>query len=149
MTIAFLGRCGPERGRAALATAEGHALRSFRVRLDRLAPMGNPRRPSALSLLVTDGHDQAVALMNALRPAMWEAADAEPDTRPAKPHVTVARPPRHASPDERRAAIEWAASQPPVGEMLTIDRICLYTWSDDRRLRQFRVVEQTPLLAAP
>jgi len=149
MTVAFLGGCGAERAAAAFATARPHQSSSFAITLDRLAPMGNPRRPSALSVLLADGHDAAVAVIDALRSAMWEAAGAEPDTRPAKPHITVARPPRKASASERRAAVDWATSKPAIGETLTIDRLCLYTWSDDRRHRQFRVVDQLPLSAPP
>lgn len=146
MTVAFLGACGSGRAKAAFATAEGHDASAFRIELDRLVPMGDPRRPSALSALVAEGHDEAVAIMDTLRPTMWRAAEAKPDGRPAKPHITVARPPRRAGASERRAAIEWAASKPPIGVTLTIDRLCLYTWSEDRRLRQFRVVDEVPLL---
>ncbi|HHH29547.1 MAG TPA: hypothetical protein ENK57_14535, partial [Polyangiaceae bacterium] len=123
MTVAFLGGCGRERAEAAFATASGHTLSAFAVTLDRLAPMGNPRRPSALSVLVARGHDEAATVMSLLRPAMWEAAGAKPDTRPAKPHITVARPPRKAGAKERPAAVEWATSKPPIGEVLTIDRL--------------------------
>ena len=147
LTVAFLGGCGAERAKVAFATATDHPLAAFRVELDRLAPMGNPRRPSALSLLVSGGHDEAVAIIESLRPVMWRAAEAERDTRPALPHVTVARPPRRATATERRVAVEWAERKPRLGEILTIDRLCLYTWSDDRRARQFRVVDEIPFLA--
>lgn len=149
MTVAFLGGCGEERARAAFAWAVNGAIDipggPFDVTLGALAPMGNPRRPSALSVLLQSGLDEAVTIIAALRPAMWAATSARPDHRAPKPHITVARPPRRATGAQRRAAVAWAESIAPLGDGVTIDRLCLYTWSEDRKVRQFREVASTPL----
>jgi 2'-5' RNA ligase len=145
MTVAFLGGCGEEAARSAFVLAEGHPAPPFTVTLGGLAAMGNPRRPSALSLLLEEGRDQAVAIIAALRDDMCKLAGARPDDRPPKPHITVARPPRRANGSERRAAVAWAESVAPLGAKVTVDRLCLYTWSEDRKVRQFREVASTPL----
>jgi 2'-5' RNA ligase len=148
-TVAFLGGCGPERARR--AWEEVHRLEgsSFSVSLGGLKAMGNPRRPSALSVVVDQGHPQAVALIESLRGPMIEVAGARPDPRPVLPHITVARVERKASACQRRAALAWVESKAPVGAELTIDRICLYTWAENRPIRQFRKVEQRLLDGRP
>ena len=144
-TVAFLGPCGEEAARAAFATAT-EEVTPIPVRLGRLVPMGPPRRPSALSLELEDGREEVAALITRWRPAMWRAASAREDDRPAKPHITVLRPPRRASPAERQRALDWAARQPPVNVAVTLDRLALYTWAEDRRRRQFQVVASRPFL---
>src|SRR5688572_3648888 len=63
LTVAFLGRAGPDRARAAWAVAEGVRAQPFVARLGALKAMGNPRRPSAFSVLLGAGHDEAVAIV--------------------------------------------------------------------------------------
>jgi 2'-5' RNA ligase len=145
LTVAFLGACGEERALAAWRTLDGFDHDAVEVSLGGLVPMGNPRRYSALSVLLVSGGAQTAALIGAVREPMWAAAAARPDDRPPQPHLTVARPTRAASAAERRAALAWATGKPPVGAHVLIDRIALYTWSDDRQLRQFRIFVERPL----
>jgi 2'-5' RNA ligase len=140
MTVAFLGPCGEEKAQRAWSLASTYEGEPFEVVLDRLVGMGNPRRPSALSLLLAEGREAGVAVIRALRDRMIEAAEARADTRPPKPHITVARPARKAGAAQRHEAFTWALNQPAVRERVTLDTICLYTWSRDRRARQFQVV---------
>jgi RNA 2',3'-cyclic 3'-phosphodiesterase len=79
---------------------------------------------------------------------MCDAAGVRRDERPPRFHVTVGRPKRAPSPAERRAAIAWAKSKPPVGARIVIDRLALYTWSENRKERQFRIVRERPLQSA-
>ncbi len=142
MTVAFLGAVGPEAAERAWATVLGYQSSPIELSLGGLRAMGNPRRPSALSVLVESGNDRVAALIAALRGPACAAADARPDDRPPLPHITIARPARDASADERRAAVEWARAQPPVNAKVVLDRLVLFTWATDRRERQFRVVHQ-------
>ena len=143
LTVAFLGPVGAERAAAGWQqiTSDHPAVE---VSLGAVEPMGNPRRPSALSVIVADGFEVVADLVSALRDPILRAAEARPDTRPPKPHITVARPARNARGPARRAAIDWARARPSVGARVTLDRIALYTWAADRRERQFRIVEQHP-----
>ncbi len=148
-TVAFLGGCAPERAQRAWATADRLGSSSFGVALGGLKALGNPRRPSALSVVIDQGQRQAAALIESLRAPMIEAAGARPDPRPPLPHITVARLGRKATARQRRDALSWVESTPPVGAELTIDRLCLYTWADDRSIRQFRKVEEHRLDRRP
>jgi 2'-5' RNA ligase len=145
MTVAFLGAVGPEAASRAWATVLGYQSSPIELALGPLRAMGNPRRPSALSVLVESGNDRVAALIGALRGPACAAADARPDDRPPLPHITIARPSRSASAEERRAAVAWALAQPAVGAKVVLDRLVLFTWATDRRERQFRIVEQKPL----
>ena len=90
---------------------------------------------------MTVGHDAAVALITAARDEAVAAAGGKPDRHAPKPHVTVARPPRRCTADERRHIVAWAEAKPAIDAAVAIDRLALYTWSDNRgRPRQFRLV---------
>ena len=110
-----------------------------------LKALGNPARPSAYSLTFSRGHGALADLMGRWRGPAYDAAGARPDTREPLPHVTVARPARNADAAPRRAGLVWLDRQtiPPV--TITIDRIALYTWSDDRRRNLFKIVDVRPL----
>ncbi|MBW2455023.1 MAG: hypothetical protein JRI68_10955 [Deltaproteobacteria bacterium] len=141
-TVAFLGPCGAERAHQAWDQVGQRELQSFDVTLGGLKALGNPRSPSALSVVVQEGFERAAELIRSLRAPMIEAAGARPDPRAPLPHITVARIGRKASGHQRRDALAWVEAKAPVGAAVTMDRICLYTWAEDRRVRQFREVEQ-------
>jgi RNA 2',3'-cyclic 3'-phosphodiesterase len=150
MTVAFLGPCGEEAALAAFDTAEPWSSPAVAITLAALSPMGNPRRPSALSVLLERGGAEVSGIVTQLRPAMWRAAGATPDERPAKPHVTVARPRRRADDDERGRALAWAAGKPPLEVDLSVSRLALYTRFDGKsppegRRRAFRIVSSRAL----
>jgi len=144
-TVAFLGRCGEARARAAWATLADHPRGPFVVTLDRLEPFGSRARPSAWSVTFAAGRDELAASIGAWRGPMWEAAGGRPDDRPPLPHVTVLRPRRDASAEARRRALAFAEALPPLGVELRLERLALYAWSDDRRERLFRVVSERGL----
>ncbi len=145
LTVAFLGRCGEERARLGWARTEGYQEPAIAVMLGKLAAMGNPRRPSALSVILEQGFDEVAGLITTLRGTVIEAAGAKPDSRPPRPHITVGRPARKASGRQRRQAIGWALDKAAVAASLTIQRLALYAWSEDRRERQFRIVAERDL----
>lgn len=145
LTVAFLGSCGAELAGRAWEQVRHHEGPVFPVVLGNVAPMGNPRRPSALSVVIEHGHEAVAELIGTLRGPAFEAAKARPERRPPLPHITVARLARKANAHERAAAIAWARSRERLGEQVTLERLALYTWADDRRVRQFQIVEQIPL----
>jgi len=145
-TVAFFGGVGEEAAMRAWHAISEERLEIFDVALGGVAPMGNPRRPSALSVLLTDGREVAASLIARLRPTLIDEAGAKPDTRPPKPHITIARPHRNASAAERRRAVAWAEGKEPIAAQIHIARLALYTWSEDRRARQFRIVASRQLV---
>jgi len=145
-TIAFLGSVGEEAARAAwlraLELVRGEPLQgTFRE----VAPLGHPRRPSALAALVARGAERLAAITTSTRAPMLAAAGAPPDERPALPHVTFARIQRRASHAERRAALAWAQSLTVEGARFETDSVALYTWASDRERRLFQIVEKRSL----
>jgi 2'-5' RNA ligase len=143
-TIAFLGRVGEERARAAFAALDG-PLGPTEVSLGDVVAMGNPRRYSALSALLVDGREAIESAMSARRGAAFDAAGVPHEERPPKAHVTLARPARDATPRARPAGLAWAAGLDLRGVRLRLDRVALYGWSEDRSERLFRVVEERAL----
>lgn len=142
LTVAFLGSCGEDAARRAWAVETPGG--PFKVGLGHLVPMGNPRRPSAVSAVLIPP-DEVADFMGRHRVAMWDAAGALHDARPPKPHCTVGRPPRRTSPEQRDAIMNWAQAQPPVQVEVLLDRLALYTGAEDRRTRRFRIVEERSL----
>jgi 2'-5' RNA ligase len=152
ITVAFLGSCGEARAREAWAHVHEQIRQAppgpLRVTLGGVRPMGNPKRPTALSVVLSRQAGPVADLMGSLREGAWAAAEARSDDRPPLPHITVARPSRRAGGAERRRAIQWALERAPIDADITLDRIALLTWAEDRQRRQFRTVEQRPLAPA-
>ena len=155
ITVAFLGRVEPERASAAWEAtaplARGRFEAPLAARLGRIRPMGAPRRFSALSVVLEEGGGPIAGLMAELRAVAWRAAGAEPDHRPALPHLTVARPTRSAREPARRAALAWAAACGEVGARVTVAELALYTWAertgrDELAGRRFQIVERASLV---
>ena len=139
VTLAFLGACGEERARAAFATIE--AAKPVQVGFGGVQLFGHPRRGTALSATLAAGREVLVARTSEQQDAALSAAEARPETRAPNPHVTIARIARRASKDERERALEWAAEIDLSGLTAVIDRVALYTWSDQRPQVQFRIVD--------
>ena len=79
---------------------------------------------------------------------MWQAAEARRDTRPPLAHVTFARPSRRAALAEQQNALRWAKALELGAPTVRLDKIALYTWSEDRKVTLFRIVQELPLGAA-
>lgn len=148
LTVAFLGAVTEPQARAAFEHAHQFPLTARSVRLGSVECLGSKRRPSAFSALLLDGRAEVEAALGATRHRMWEAAQAQPDTRPPLAHVTLARPVRRATSDEVDHAAHWARGLDLGGPSVQLDSIALYTWSEDRKLALFRKVVSLPLAAA-
>jgi 2'-5' RNA ligase len=150
LTLSFLGGCGDTAAERALSALDAALLRrdlsAIDVSLAKVVPMGSQPEYSALSALLERGRADAEQLISALRDTVSEAAIGRREQRPPKPHVTIARPQRRASEAARQAGLAWAAGLDLRGVGAKLDRIALYTWSeDDRRERLFRIVAERRL----
>ena len=149
MTLAFLGGCGEEAALRALAALDEQLARLRPPALDstlaEVVPMGAARRYSALSALLDVGRAETSACITALRDALTEAASGRREKRPAKPHVTIARPRNRATDADREQGLRWAEGLDLRSVSARLDRIALYTWSEDRRERLFRIVTERQL----
>jgi 2'-5' RNA ligase len=138
ITVAFLGPTDRQRAERAFALAVDFPRGPIDIRFGDVEAMGDARRPAAYALAIERGFETLVAGMNAVREPMWREAGARGDARPPKPHVTIGRPRRKALPEERAAARAWARSVDVRGRAVRLHEIVLYTWSEDRSIRQFR-----------
>lgn len=111
---------------------------------------GSKRHPSALSAVIEEGAEAGggpvSALIGGMRDRLLESAGARPDRRPPRPHVTLARISRRARPEERRAALAWAASVDLNAPEALLDRLALYTWGLDRHRSLFQIVDEFALV---
>jgi len=139
ITVAFLGPVGQLRAEAAFAIAPRWPTGPFDITLGAVEPMGNPRRPGALSVRVVEGAEALSRTIADVRELMWERAGARRDDRPPLPHVTIARPRRSAGGSERAAAIAWARSIQLGAPRITLFELVLYTHAEDRSERLFRL----------
>lgn len=149
VTIAFLGACGQERARLAW-DALAWPLPATVVSLGPVVPFGDARRPSALSAEIVKCQAELAAAIGACRNAVLDAAGARREARSPRPHVTLARPARKASADDRARAVAWARGLSLGAPEVTLDRAALYTWSPERKGdggRQFAIVAFRPFAA--
>lgn len=142
ITVAFLGPIDSERARAAwqqIILPQGGPIA---VTLGRLTSFGRPRRPSAFAFEIDDGQHAVAELISAQGNHLRAVAGLKPERRLPRPHVTVARPPRQATPSQLAVASEWLATVKPQQGRFQLDRIALYTAAPDRRKQLFVIVEE-------
>lgn len=150
VTLAFLGPCGHQAAQAAWHALVGDRDQPLdepviRAELGPIEPFGPPAQPSSLSVVPVDPDGPMTALLARHRDRLRQAAGLNPEGRPPRPHVTVARIPRNAPPGLRQAAIDWASAQPPVGVTVVLGEVALYTWNEDRSQLLYHIVERRPM----
>jgi len=147
VTVAFFGPVDAERARAVFDGSAELDVPAFEATLGEVELLGNKRHPSALTLLITADEATRGALERA-RDALLREAEAKPDARPLLLHLTLGRFGRTATPGDRASAIEWARALELSGAKVSLGTIALFTWSEDRRERLFRIVGERRLREA-
>ena len=145
MTVAFLGAMDPQRADAVIETMKSLNSGPMTIKLGSLLALPAPKRVSALSFGVSEGKDRAKSLIGQCRSPLIETAGARPDHRPPLAHITIARPLRKAGAEGRRIALDWAQRVQPPDLTINLTELALYTWAEDRRVRQFQVVYRQDL----
>lgn len=141
ITVAFLGACGEERARAAFRTGRQWPIQGFTVALGRVQPFGNPKRLSALSASLAEPNERLEEAILEVRDGMTHAAQAKREHRHPRPHVTVARVHRKATPAEQQRALAWMDALHVGTPTVELGPLSLYTWAANRRHRQFQIVD--------
>jgi len=146
VTLGFLGSVQEMAAREAWKLIERFpSFRSVTGSFERVKPLGNPRKPSALSAMVDAGGEALSEMIGEARGPLLAAAEAPPDERPPLPHMTIARIQRRAKGGERREALRWAESIDVTAASFVASSVALYTWSTDRPERLFEIVERLEL----
>jgi 2'-5' RNA ligase len=148
-TIAFLGPVGEARALAAWEHFPwdlGAAL-PREVALGEGVPLGRPgvHAYSALSALLVEGPARVAveSMIGAARAIAFAQAGVPPEreSHPPLAHVTLARPTRKATLDDRAAGLAWLEALALATRDITVrfDRVALYTWAHDRKERLFTI----------
>ena len=142
MTLAFFGNLEAAKTQTIIEAVNQIQTKPFKITLGRLRPLPSEKKFSALSFEVDTGFMQAKSLIATWRDPLIQLAGARPDFREPLPHITIARPLRKAGREDRKNTMAWARNLVPPGNLLPVDRVALYTWSEDRRTRQFKKVAE-------
>jgi 2'-5' RNA ligase len=149
LTISFLGACGEQQAQIAWTAVREQLAQSsvprLTIQLGPVVPMGSSKSYTALSALLAEGWAEVSQAMKRLRNVAADAAGLRRDERPPKPHVTIARPRRRASAEQRREGLAWAARVDVSHIIVSLDSIALYTWAEPRNHRLFQIVAQQAL----
>lgn len=70
-------------------------------------------------------------------PRVCREAGARIDTRAPVPHLTVARPDRRITDDDRSAVIDWIDARPRDTTPLVLARPTIYRWATDSTTRRY------------
>ena len=151
LTLAFLGGCGEPAALRALAVLDERLAASpppiLDISLGDVVPLGRSKSGyTTLSALLDHGRDEVTELLSSRREALHEAATGRVPTRPAKPHVTLARMRGRASEESREKGLVWAKKLDLRAVRAKLDRIALYTWKEDRKDKLFRIVTERSLV---
>ncbi|HRR07086.1 MAG TPA: hypothetical protein PLO56_00175 [Rhodothermales bacterium] len=143
LTVAFLGNCGHK---AALHAWEKLVqevyFMPFPLMPGALVPFGSPKNPSAYSIVPTIGKEMATKLIARYRDPFLQEVSAKPDLRPPQPHITIVRPSRNSTTEEQKQHLFWANNLHFPESTSVIHTLALYTWADDRRVKQFKIVAE-------
>jgi 2'-5' RNA ligase len=150
LTVAWLGGCTQEAAMRALSALDARLAtsppRPIDVSFAGVVPMGGSARSySALSALLDEGRAETAACMTALRDELTVPATGRREKRPAKPHVSIARPRPRATEAARKAGLAWATALDLRHVRARLDRIALYTWAEVRKDRLFEIAAERRL----
>lgn len=140
LTVAFFGRLQTDKPLLIIDAMKQLSATPFLITLGKLRPLPNPRRISAISFELSRGQEIAAELIASWRTGLFEASGSPPDPRPPLAHITIGRPKREATRKELRDLLDWIEKVIPPTDEILIDHAALYTWSDDRKTRQFKIV---------
>lgn len=120
LTLVFLGWRAPEDVAAVATAARAASAGAEPPLLTATAAIGlPPRRPGVVAVDLADERGRAAALQSTLARSLAEAALHEPEERPYRPHVTVAR-------SRRRARIDMEGLAAPPGDPFVAGELVLY-----------------------
>lgn len=145
LTVAFLGQVEEPATRGAWKLAREADFPAVTVDFVGIEPFGRPSSPSAFSLTLERGRDELIEAIRTHRNDLIGAVDKPPETRPPRPHITVARPGRGADRELVEQGMAWCEQVTPPDVELELDELALYTWADERKQRLFKVVDSMRL----
>lgn len=145
VNLCFLGAVEEDEAMRAWELARRLTGGPFEFPLGDIEPMGPSRQPSAWAVTPDEPLLALNEFMAIYRNDIAQAAHARPDMKPPRPHVTIARPRRYSSVQERTQLAQWAEMIEVPEMTLLLSEVALYTWSTDDDQRLFRIVDRFTL----
>ena len=139
LTVAFFGRLEERAIVDVKKSLQEISFSSFTITLGKLIPLPSSRRFSALSFQVDQGCRELETFMGDTSPVLYRAAGQTEDSRKPLAHVTIGRPGRKSSRDERAAVLKSVAAIDTVTTRLHLNTLALYGWDRERKIRQFQI----------
>ena len=130
ITIAFLGAVDEAAAHAGFDATQ-LAFPACTISFSAIEAMSDGERWSALAASVPN--DALALALGEARAVAQQVAGARPETRPPRPHVTLARLMRRAKAHDREAALAWARACDLDGVAARVDSLALYVSRDAAR----------------
>lgn len=149
LTLAFLGPVTELQARQAWNEALKTPPSATFISFLHMEAFGGTRNPTAFSLTLQEGRASLIQVLNQQTRSVQQVAGARLETRPPRPHVTIARPSTKARGDRAvaEAARQWMETVRVPGEGLWLRELSLFTWAQARQTRLFEEVETLRLPA--
>ena len=139
LTLAFFGRIIPDRIPALHEVLGQIPFGECAVTLGELQPLPHRRRFSVLAFELRHGRDDLAELIASWRGSLCAAAGVDPDPRPPRPHLSIAR--LHRRRAHPPGILRWLDQLIlPAGAPVRVSAPVLCGWSDQRPARQFRII---------
>lgn len=150
LTVAFLGAIGERRARRAWEAAQCIEADLRRVTTGAPVALGTPARPSVVALEIDHGRERVAEMITQWRNHLRQAAGVPEETRPVRPHITIARLPRRAGRVIRERTERWLSETPDWPRAtLSFDRIALFARAEPGCERAYRQVAERCLVPPP
>ena len=140
ITVSFLGNISPDISKKLCTVLQNIDPVCFDFSLATLMPLPSKRHFSALSFSLNVGREQISRYMSTHRNTFHNIAGTQPDHRGPLPHITVARPQKRATVQERSGILDWMQTVSPPQLTFKTGKLSLYTWADDRKKKQYERV---------
>lgn len=143
-TVAFFGACGEKRAIKGWTQLERDSSLPlvFEAQTDGCSLFGG-KTPRAIAVELTSA--PLMLWMEQVRPRLLTAANAAPDTRKIRPHITVARIKHKANEQERHEAQQWMEQLEVRETSLVLSTLALFTWNESTAGPRYKRVRSLQL----
>lgn len=149
VTLAYLGHCGETAAFEAFSELEPlrrSLNRAPTFALGRIEPLGPRGAYTALGAELIDDAGWTASMIARWRDPLIARAGGRLDPRPPRPHVTLARPARHATQEERSRGLAWASALDLGAARGAFHQLALYAAVSGLPNRRYGIVASIPLV---
>lgn len=140
VTLAFLGKHDPGLEKKLGLLLRSLAIPGAEVLLGPLIALPQERRFSAIAWSMGFGVEKLNAVIEKRRARICREVGAKLDTRAPLPHITIARPERKISTEDRDLVLDWMPTCTPPAQRVVLDPPAIYRYAPPGSDRQFERV---------